>query len=293
MKVLITGATGLLGRALLAEFKVGNEVLGLSKTRIAEHCHRVDLLDFPAVTEVLNDFQPDVIVHSAALRSPDVCENQVEFTKQVNVDSSAFLAQEAKRLGARFILISTDYVFDGSQPPYEVDSERNALNAYGQSKVDAEDAVKEINSDSAILRIPVLYGGEEYISESAVLCITEHVQKQEAVQQDHWATRFPTHVGDVAKAIHDLAKQNDSFEKWQGVWHYSASEAMTKYEMACEIAEALGLDKSLISPQENPGGGASRPKDAMLSTKKIDGLLSFKHRSFKDGLRESLSLFFN
>lgn len=291
MKVFITGATGLLGRAIMAEFNDSYELLGVSKTREAEFCQQVDLLDFSAISDALDGFQPDVIIHSAALRSPDVCENQQEFTQKVNVDASVHLAKEAERLDSRYIFISTDYVFDGTEPPYEVDSKRNALNAYGQSKVDAEDAVFEVNSQAAVLRIPVLYGKEEYLTESAVLCITEHVQKQESCTQDNWAVRFPTHVGDVAKALRDLVEKNLEFSSWSGIWHYSASEAMTKYDMACLIAEIAGLDKSLISPKDSAGSGAARPKNAMLSTKRIDDLLSFKHRSFRDGLTESLSLF--
>ena len=290
MKVFITGATGLLGRAILAEFKKTEDVLGLSKTREAEFCEQVDLLDFVAVTERLDSFRPDVIIHSAALRSPDICENQQEFTYKVNVEASAHLAQEAERLASRFIFISTDYVFDGSQPPYEVDSERKALNAYGQSKIDAEDAIFKVNSNAAVLRVPVLYGKEEYLGESAVLCITENVRKKEGSTQDHWATRFPTHVGDVAKALRDLVEKNGDFQSWNGVWHYSASEAMTKYEMACAIADIIGVDKSLILAQESAGSGAPRPKNAMLSIKRIENLLSFTHRPFRDGLAESLSI---
>ena len=106
--------------------------------------------------------QPKVIVHAAAERRPDVSAEQPEQVLALNVESTRHLAQCAKEVGAYLIYISTDYVFDGTQPPYEVDDQPSPLNFYGETKLAGERALAEVMDDYAVLRVPVLYGQVEY-----------------------------------------------------------------------------------------------------------------------------------
>lgn len=191
MKVLVTGASGLLGRAVLQRCKEdGHEgenrrkggcccqsspkgalqlmvffsatfaVKGLALTRASDDLVKLDLTDSAAVEALLREYVPDVIIHTAAERRPDVVEKNPEASQAINVDVPAHLARFCAGIEPSPLLIniSTDYVFDGSKPPYKVDDEPNPLNAYGVSKLQGERAVKEHGKAGSVtnLRVPVL-----------------------------------------------------------------------------------------------------------------------------------------
>lgn len=155
----MTGASGLLGRAVYAHFITQpHEVLGLANSRADAPLVKQDLLDDEALRERIRQFSPDMIVHAAAERRPDVVEKEPLRSQELNVDVPGRLAELCKELNARLIYISTDYVFDGSKPPYSVDSEPNPLNAYGASKLLGERVVREKGQEGMVtsLRVPVL-----------------------------------------------------------------------------------------------------------------------------------------
>ena len=176
-RVLITGASGLLGRAIMKQFSNSDkwDALGLAHSRATEVLKKVDLLDSDETKRVVMDFKPHILIHAAAERRPDVVENDEETCMKVNVGVTKTLASAINELNSdagapeHFMLyISTDYVFDGSSPPYKPLDEANPLNKYGKSKLAGEQVMQVYNSDGGILRIPILYGSVEYLKESAV-----------------------------------------------------------------------------------------------------------------------------
>ncbi|XP_011906316.1 PREDICTED: methionine adenosyltransferase 2 subunit beta isoform X3 [Cercocebus atys] len=208
-RVLVTGATGLLGRAVHKEFQQNNwHAVGCGFRRARPKFEQVNLLDSNAVHHIIHDFQPHVIVHCAAERRPDVVENQPDAASQLNVDASGNLAKEAAAVGAFLIYISSDYVFDGTNPPYREEDIPAPLNLYGKTKLDGEKAVLENNLGAAVLRIPILYGEVEKLEESAVTVMFDKVQfSNKSANMDHWQQRFPTHVKDVATVCRQLAEK--------------------------------------------------------------------------------------
>uniref|UniRef100_A0A8C8WJK7 Methionine adenosyltransferase 2 subunit beta n=1 Tax=Panthera leo TaxID=9689 RepID=A0A8C8WJK7_PANLE len=249
-RVLITGATGLLGRAVYKEFKQNNwHAFGCGFRRARPKFEQVNLLDSEAVHHIIHDFQPHVIVHCAAERRPDVVENQPDAASQLNVDASGNLAKEAALIGAFLIYISSDYVFDGTNPPYREEDVPSPLNLYGKTKLEGEKAVLENNLGAAVLRIPVLYGEVEKLDESAVTVMFDKVQfSNKSANMDHWQQRFPTHVKDVATVCRQLAEKRMLDPSIKGTFHWSGNEQMTKYEMACAIADAFNLPSSHLRP---------------------------------------------
>ena len=176
-RVLITGASGLLGRAILKEFSKENkwEVLGLAYSRSTGSLKKVNLLDFEETKRVIREFRPHILIHSAAERRPDVVENDEDTCLKMNVGVTKTLASTINELNTdlevpeHFMLyISTDYVFDGKSPPYQPSDEPNPLNKYGKSKLAGEKAMEICHANGGILRVPVLYGSVEYLKESAV-----------------------------------------------------------------------------------------------------------------------------
>ena len=176
-RVLITGGSGLLGRAILKLFSNSDqwEVLGLAHSRTTGALKRVNLLDFEEAKRVVKEFKPHVLIHSAAERRPDVVENNEEACIKMNVGVTEILALTINELNSglempeHFMLyISTDYVFDGKSPPYKPLDKPNPLNKYGKSKLAGEQVMLKSHPGGGILRVPILYGNVEYLKESAV-----------------------------------------------------------------------------------------------------------------------------
>ncbi|MXQ86835.1 hypothetical protein E5288_WYG019366 [Bos mutus] len=290
-RVLITGATGLLGRAVYKEFQQNNwHAVGCGFRRARPKFEQVNLLDSNAVHHIIYDFQPHVIVHCAAERRPDVVENHPDAASQLNVDASGNLAKEAAAIGAFLIYISSDYVFDGTNPPYREEDIPNPLNLYGKTKLEGEKAVLENNLGAAVLRIPVLYGEVERLEESAVTIMFDKVQfSNKSANMDHWQQRFPTHVKDVATVCRQLAEKRMLDPSIKGTFHWSGNEQMTKYEMACAIADAFNLPSSHLRPiTDSPVVGAQRPRNAQLDCSRLETLGIGQRTPFRIGIKESL-----
>ncbi|XP_030315074.1 methionine adenosyltransferase 2 subunit beta isoform X2 [Calypte anna] len=290
-RVLITGATGLLGRAVFKEFNENNwNAVGCGFRRAQPRFEQINLLDCIAVHDIIHDFQPHVIVHCAAERRPDVVESQPDAASQLNVAASGNLAKEAAGVGAFLIYISTDYVFDGTSPPYKENDVPNPLNLYGKSKLEGEKAVLENNEDAAVLRIPVLYGEVERLEESAVTVMFDKVQfSNKSANMDHWQQRFPTNVKDVAAVCRQLAEKRMLDPSVKGTFHWSGNEQMTKYEMACAIADAFNLPSSHLRPiTDCPVVGALRPRNAQLDCSRLEMLGIGQRTPFRTGIKESL-----
>lgn len=309
MKVLITGASGLLGRAVHEQCtQRGFDVKALAFTRPdpAKQLVKLDLTDPIAVETCLRDFGPDVIVHTAAERRPDVVEKDPAASQAINVDAPASIATLASKLDKVPLLIniSTDYVFDGSKPPYKVDDTPNPLNAYGVSKLQGERAVSEHAKAGHFtnLRVPVLYGRTVTNNESAVNVLLDAIQPPSGSSApkkcDAYAVRYPTNVGDVAKAIIRLAEVHaDTSKPIPPITHFSAKEAMTKYDMCMvlsRIANLVGFETrtDLLDPEYevDPMAATARPRHCKLDTSVLEEYgVPVEYTSFEDWWRPYLA----
>lgn len=285
-KILITGATGLLGRALINALKETHHVIGTGFTRAKPPLKSLDLCNSQQVEQLLRNEQPDFVIHAAAERRPDKCENDQQQTLTLNVEASRQLASLCSQLDIRLFFISTDYVFDGTKPPYNESAATNPINFYGQSKAAAEKAIMAVSPRHTIIRVPVLYGDVEYLAESAVSVIAEQILHHQAAKHDHWAIRFPTHVEDIAFTIRDLITQatDDSC----GVFHISGNQPMTKYEMACIIANHLNINSTSFTALTQPDQNAPRPQNCALHDTKLVNLGINHQRDFSQGILKAI-----
>ena len=202
----------------------------------------------------MQDFRPQLVLHSAAERRPDICEHDHGATDALNVSAVETLAMCAKETGAALLCLSTDYVFDGTEPPYGVDDPPAPLNYYGKSKRAGELAALDSGAHACILRVPILYGPVEHLAESAVTSIALVLQQDGEHMIDHWAVRYPTHVDDVAAAAGGLAKLLEQGRHIPRILHFSGAEAFTKFEMARAIAASCGLDGTRIKAESRAAG---------------------------------------
>ena len=301
MKILVTGASGLLGRSLMLSLAAladtPDGLIGAAYSRSAAPLHRLDLTDQAALRQAFARWAPDLVVHSAAERRPDVVDGAPATAERLNVGATGLLASLAAARGARFIYLSTDYVFDGKSPPYAIDAQTAPLNAYGRMKLAGEDVVRAeyaavSSSGFAILRIPILYGRVETLAESPVTELAVKVLAGRAFKAEDWAMRYPAHVDDVARAIALIAGQlTREVQPVGGTYHFAGAEQITKYGMALAIAEVLEADPRLIEADPNPPAGAPRPKDCRLDAARLASLGFAPRIRFADGIRAALAPF--
>ncbi|KAE9400519.1 NAD(P)-binding protein [Gymnopus androsaceus JB14] len=281
MKVIITGASGVLGSAIHHAFTNNTNqihtVLALSHTRTTTGLLQLDLTHKDQVEKVFAEFKPDWVIHCAAERRPDVAEKDPEGTQKLNVNVPAHLAALAKSFKYTLVYISTEYVFDGTSPPYTPSAKTNPLQLYGRTKRDGEEAVLAVDGAKVVvLRVPVLYGPAPKNSDSAVNILLDIVQDQSGKQykMDHYATKYPTNVVDIAGFLARLAESKPPIPI-PPILHYSAAEPFTKYEMCLVFAKILGLPHTHIVPQSEPesdAGATTRPRDCQLYTKETEDL---------------------
>ncbi|CAK9786934.1 NAD(P)-binding protein [Cutaneotrichosporon oleaginosum] len=283
-RVVVTGASGLLGRAVVAVFRArGDDVTALAHTRARDGYTPLDLTDTAAV-EAFFERPVDVVVHCAAERRPDVAEANPAAAEAINVAVPAHLATLAAKHGFTLLYMSTDYVFDGRNPPYEADSEPHPLQMYGRQKLAGEKAIKVAGARACALRVPVLYGRAEYNGESAVNVLVDVVQDQsgKTYTMDDYQIRNPTCVEDVARVLYDLARVPSLPQVAQ---YRSPGRSYTKWDMTKVIAGALKLPIDHITPvSTKPTNGTERPWNTELSLRSLEeaGVSTAEAKTFEE-----------
>ena len=290
-KVLITGASGLLGREVFKYFEAGKwNVLGLAYSRVSGSLRKLDLTDALQVETVIESFQPNVVIHLAAERRPDIVEKQGAYARELNVAATKSLAALCKKYNSYLLYISTDYVFDGKNPPYAPDALTNPLNTYGITKRDGELEILQYPL-FGILRVPILYGSVETLGESAVTTLFSSVmRKDKPAEMNDYNQRYPTHVANCAEVCVHLATMQVNGGRAGGIWQFSGSEVHTKYSMAVTMAEVFGLSKDHLIPAKE-SSGATRPYDCHLDSSAVMNNFPIEPIPFKEGIKKVLGKF--
>ncbi|WP_207005634.1 dTDP-4-dehydrorhamnose reductase family protein [Trinickia mobilis] len=295
--VALLGASGLLGRA------VANELAERSDWRVVRTAYRrvydasvpLDMRDAAAVDAFIGRTAPDAIVIAAAERRPDVCEHDPALARALNVDAVTSVAAAARRRGAWVLSISTDYVFDGTQPPYRCDDPPAPLNAYGRSKLEGERALLETTELGCVLRLPLLFGPIEDWQESAATSLVPAIAASaspnaKAAVMDAWATRYPTFTPDVAFVIRQMLERHARGDAICGITQWSGAEPMTKFDIAMRLARALQLDARL-TPQHTPADATPRPRDCHLDSSRLEALGIGRRTPFDEAILQVLGAF--
>ncbi|WP_316735989.1 NAD(P)-dependent oxidoreductase [Pedobacter aquatilis] len=289
--VLTTGSNGLLGQKItekvLAEGRV--KLIATSKganrypTSIGYDYAEMDILDTAQVRAVIEKYKPDVIIHTAAMTNVDTGEANKELCHQLNVDATQNLVSLCEELNIHFIHLSTDFIFDGADGPYQEDDAPNPLSYYGETKLLAELAVKESKANWTILRTILVYGITNDMSRSnIVLWAKGALEKGQPINvvNDQW--RMPTLAEDLAEACL-LAVE----KKAQGVYHVSGKDYMSIADLVRKVADYWSLDKSILSEisSESLNQSAKRPVKTGFVLDKTVKDLDYKPHSFEEGLK--------
>ncbi|RKP12580.1 NAD-P-binding protein [Piptocephalis cylindrospora] len=270
--VVITGATGLLGRTVLKAFQESEkyEVIGTGWTRAKEPIQALNLLSATEVDQALTRWKPRVLIHCAAEKRPDKAQEDPEAAEALNVQATGHLARICAEQGVFLVYISTDYVFDGEDPPYMPEDGTNPLNFYGRTKRAGEIQVLETEGSSVCLRVPILYGEAMDPAESAVNILADRVAHRKPgidLEMDDVAVRFPTNTADVARALLAMTHQTLAGQTLPRIMHFSSQESFTKYDMCLIFADILKVPHEYIKPvKPTPGPAtANRPRNSALA----------------------------
>jgi dTDP-4-dehydrorhamnose reductase len=255
MRMTVFGATGLLGQALVREL-AGDELTALSSAN-------VDVRDPARVQEVVRDSRPEWIILSAAYTDVDGCESNRDQALAVNCEGAVHVAQAARKIGARLLFVSTDYVFDGTkQSPYETTDARNPINVYGESKARAEERLAEILPDVCIARTSWLFG-------PGGRCFPDTIMKMAASRPEISVVNdqrgSPTFAIDLASALAHFCRASA-----RGIVHATNSGSCTWYEFATEILRVSGMSTRIkpVTTAEFPRP-ARRPAHSVLSAESL------------------------
>lgn len=264
---LVTGAGGLLGRETVPALAAAGWSVQSLALRPRAGFRSVDLRDPVAWRAALLEFKPDAVVHLAAYREPDYCEDHPDETRRLNVDPVRVAVETLPRTVPQ-LFVSTDYVFDGEQPPYREDSPRHAVSEYGRSKCAAEDALAG-HPGGIALRVPLLIGGGPAFRESGFIAqMVEAVLAGKPQTLDDVLVRYPCWTRDVAGAIAFLLGGGH-----RGTFHLSGPRGGTRFAWTVDTATLLGRSADPFTPSKVViPRKAVRPPDSHLDDAKIRAL---------------------
>lgn len=255
MKAMIVGATGLLGKALMREWG-GDEVVGLGSKD-------VDIRDAGRVPEMVKKVRPECIVLAAAYTDVDGCESHSDLAFAVNRDGPVNVAEAAKRIGAKLLFLSSDYVFDGKNTsPYETGDARNPQSVYGRSKAEAEVRLLEVLPECCIARTSWLFGPGGKCFPDTILKLAASRPALDVVNDQRGC---PTYSVDLSRAIIGLCRNQAS-----GIVHVTNAGDCTWFEFAREIVKSAGLVTEVrpVSSQQM-ARPAPRPAYSVLSPRSL------------------------
>jgi dTDP-4-dehydrorhamnose reductase len=285
VKLLVTGAHGLLGRALL-QTDWGGQVELVGCGRHGEPvgdvpCHAIDLNDQDSVVELWRRVRPDRVIHTAALTNVDRCETEPELARRVNQEIVAHVVAASVDVGAGVAHLSTDYVFDGRQGPYSEQDQPQPLSVYGRTKLESESIVLAAAVDGLVVRTLWLYGHLQSVRPNLVTWPLGALARGESVRivGDQWGN--PTYVHDLARALVELSRQGVS-----GLFHMGGTTFLTRQELARQVAHHFHLEASRIETVTTDVAGqvAARPLRSGLTTDTIEAQLGWTPASLTEGL---------
>ncbi len=291
MKLLITGASGLLGLNLAIEAMQEHEVTGVDRGRLKSAPFpvvRADLAHRNVIESIIDSIRPDWLVNCAALANLEQCEEQPVQAKILNTDLPGELAAACAKRNICFVHISTDAVFDGTREgAYTEEDEPSPPGVYSQTKLDGERAAQELNPQAIIARVN-FYGwslaGRRSLSEFFVA----NLREGRNVSGFTDVTFCPMFVNDMARLLFEMLQKNLS-----GLYHVVGPQPMSKYQFGVEVARTFGLPADLLSPQSIEASGltARRSRNLWLSTHKLSTDLGHEIPPFSTGLAEFYTQF--
>jgi dTDP-4-dehydrorhamnose reductase len=286
--VLVTGGTGLLGKAMeeLAPKDAKLVSLHLRDYAVdgpnAKHLV-LDIRDKKAVDRLFARHQFDTVIHAAGIASVDYVEKHYAESLESNIVGTLNVTSACRRAGKHLIYVSTNAVFDGKGAPYAEDAPVRPVNKYGRLKVECERLVAETLESWTIVRPILMYGWNHPVTRpNPVTWIYDKLLRGESVELVDDVTENPLYNIQCGRALWAAAAKRPS-----GIFHLAGKDAVNRYELGLAVAEAFGLDGKLIKRVSSSrfAGIAPRPPNTTLSTRRMQRELGVKPVGVREGLR--------
>ena len=283
MTTLVTGANGQLGRETVLALQADGESFSAIDR---------DVLDFSQpgqVAEAIADYAADWVINCGAYTQVDKAEEERELAFTINRDAARAVAEGVKQSGGRLLHVSTDFIFAGEQShPYKEDDPANPLSVYGQSKLEGEQAVREVLPDALVLRTAWVYGAHGHNFVKTILRLAGE-RRELKVVDDQLGT--PSWTGDIVKAMRSLIKADAT-----GAYQFTNEGVASWYDFAMEIvASAKQSGVPIVAetiqpiPTEDFPLPAKRPAYSVMSKVKIRGVLDYQIPHWRTSLHTMLN----
>lgn len=290
-KILITGSNGLLGQKLV-QLLIEKDTIDLIATAVGENrlknlnnryiYESMDVTNESDVMRVFDKYQPDVLIHTAAMTNVDTCETDTEGCNKLNVDAVQYLINACLKHQTFFCHLSTDFIFDGSNGPYTEEAKPNPISVYGESKLKAEELLIKSNIRWAIARTVLVFGIVADMSRSnIILWVKKSLEEGKGIKVVTDQFRTPTLAEDLAIGCWLIAEK-----EIEGIFNISGEDFLTPYEMAIKTADFFHLPKELIEKADSSTfqQAAKRPPRTGFILDKAKKLLGYQPRSFDEGI---------
>nr|WP_209329583.1 SDR family oxidoreductase [Lunatimonas salinarum] len=289
--ILITGANGLLGQKLVEQAS-SNPLYHVIASGKGE-CRlpfenpefeyvKMDVSRKEDINEVFQQYQPQVVIHAASMTDVDRCEIARDTCFSQNVDATNWIAQACCEHKSHLIYLSTDFIFDGKEGPYDEDAKPNPLNYYGWTKLETERIVQATACRWSIVRTNLVYGIAHDLSRSNIVLWVKHgLENGKNLSLVDDQLRTPTLAEDLAYGCLLIADKQAT-----GIFNISGKDLLTPYEMAILTAKHFGLDESHIIRTDSSHFSqvAKRPLRTGLLIDKARQVLNYEPKSFVEGI---------
>lgn len=223
----------------------------------------ISLTDEEAIRGMMEQVQPEAVIHTAAISDANRCATDPEGSFAVNVSATRLLAKHCSRLGARMVFCSSDLVFRGDNAPYDEAATPNPVSTYGSHKQLAESAVLEAG-DHIVARLPLMYGDNGPVSRNMLSAMVHAARDSRTITLFTDEFRTPAYGGDVADGLYQLLHAP------AGIYHLGGPERLSRYDIGLQVARSFGFDEALLQPfrQADIPMAAARPPDVSLNSAK-------------------------
>lgn len=288
MKILITGGTGLLGKALAGSINAKYEIIAtfignyeIPDTKQIRY-RKLDVRDGEGYLHLFKDFRPEVAIHTAGVNSPDYAQKNSDEAHEINVGGTQNILKAAEACGSKFIYISSNAIYDGEHAPYPEEAEPDPVNRYGQLKLEGEMIARKANVPWAIVRPILMYGWNYAFERPNVLTIgISKLRKTEKFYVYDNVYYNPLYYYSCAEAIWAIIEKN-KFE----IFNVGGKDRLSIYAFMREAAKVFALDEGLLMPVQQGFFKelVKRPRDTSYATSKMENILGITPLSVPEGL---------
>jgi len=270
---LILGANGLIGRSFREQIKGKYNWFGTCNKRCDIDLTQIDITlddDIKRIVELSELANPSHIINCTNLDGGvNFCEKNPVDAKNFHLDAVSWMCKLANKQSSKLIMISTDYVFDGENPPYKEDDQTNPLNLYGSLKLKAEKCITENVNDYLIIRTTNVFGWDpQTVTPNYMMQLYKSLNIKKEINVPSFLWGNPTYVDDLTSAIVELCEKD-----MKGIFHVVGSSFINRYDWALKFCEKGDFDKSLIKKvKEIPKDMVPRPLKSNLSTDKFNAV---------------------